>query len=139
LKKNLKIILLSSLIGALFACVFFLSIKEKTEAKNITYIYGFQVGAFKNFENANELKENYPYAKIIKENDYYRVFIGFTVDNKELLQNIYANEEYYMKELIVSDEIKNNITKYDELLLNSNEDTRLLVIKSMMEIMPDEL
>jgi hypothetical protein len=137
MKKNIKIILLSSLLGAIFAGIFFLSIKEKTEAKNISYVYGFQIGVFKNLENANRLKENYSSAKIIKESDYYRVFIGFTVENKELFQDIFKNDEYYIKELIVNDELRNNIIKYDEVLKNSNE--KMLIINNMLELMPDEL
>jgi lipopolysaccharide export LptBFGC system permease protein LptF len=137
MKKILKIILLSSLLGTIFATIFFLSIKTKTEAKSTSLIYGLQVGAFKNEDNAHKLEENYTYSKVIKDNDYYRVFIGFTKDNLDILKDIYQDKNYYIKELNVSVEVEDNIIKYDELLKSSSE--KMLVIKSTLEVMPDEL
>ncbi len=141
MKQNIKIILFSCLVGSIFAGVFFLNIKNKAEAKSLPILYAFQVGVFKNETNALNTKKSYSFAKVIKDNEYYRVFIGVTVQNKEMLQEIFSQQQgyYYIKEIQVTEELYNNISKYDTLLTKASVENRLAIINNMLESMPDEL
>lgn len=141
MKKTLKIVFFSSLLGVVLAGLFFFNIKEKAEAKNKPILYAFQVGVFKNKENASNYRNRFSLGKIIHDGEYYRIFIGVTVDNKEMLASFFDQENYsyYIKELEASEEILNEIKKYDELLVKSNEENRMLIIKNMLESYQNEL
>lgn len=141
MKQNAKIFVFSCLIGATLAGIFFLSIKDKAEAKSVPVIYAFQVGVFKNLSNAESYKNNYSYAKVIKDQDLYRVFIGVTLNNMDLLKSLFDKQgyNYYIKEIKVSDEMIDNITKYDKLLIQAVENNQNLLLKNMLESLPDEL
>lgn len=141
MKKNIKIIILSILIGATLALIFFLNVKEKAMAKNRNIIYAFQVGVFKQEQNALNLSKKYENIKVMKDSLYYRVFIGTTISNQEKLKNHFRNLQYnyYIKEIEVSNEIMEKITKFDELLNNSNEENIDIIIKNTLESLPNEL
>lgn len=137
--KNIRVILFSCLIGSILAGAFFLNVKDKASAKNRPLVYVFQVGVFKNEQNAINLTNKYSFSKIVKDNDYYRVFIGATVNNKDILMNYFKDNEinYYLKEIAVSEIIQSELIKYDEVLKSSNE--LELVMSKMLECLPDEL
>lgn len=141
MKQNVKIIIFSCLIGATLAGIFFLGVKEKAEAKTKPVLYAFQVGVFKSFDNANNLKNNYASAKVIKDQEYYRVFIGVTVNNKDILRNLFETQgyNYYVKEMQISEELQESIIKYDEFFMQTSEVNREEVLKNMLECLPDEL
>lgn len=141
MKKTLKIILFSCIVGTLLATTFFLSIKEKASAKNKPVLYAFQVGVFKNKDNANNFKNRYETAKVFWDDEYYRVFIGITSENKEILEGIFneKNYSYYVKELDVTDELEIEVKKYDELYRQTSEENKSLVLKNLLESLPNEL
>lgn len=141
MKQTIKVIIFSCFIGATLAGIFFLSIKEKAEAKVTPIVYAFQVGVFKNISNAEKEKNEYSFAKIVKDGDLYRVFIGVTVKNKDILKEKFdkQNINYYIKEISVADVTFNNILKYDEILLRASLENNLPILKQMLEVMPDEL
>ena len=141
MKQTVKILVFSSLIGTVLAIVFFGSIKNKAEAKSMPVVSAFQVGVFKSLENAEHLKNNYPYAKIIKDNNLYRVLIGVTINNKEILKNIFKEKEYefYIKDIKVSEELFNNLVKYDDLFTKSSKENQEAILKTMLESFLDEL
>lgn len=141
MKKTLKIVLFSCLVGTFLAGAFFLSVKEKANAKNKPILYAFQVGVFKNKDNANNFKNKYPTAKVFWDSEYYRVFIGVTSKNKDVLETLFntQNYSYYIKELDIAEEIELQIEKYDELLSKTNDENKALIIKNMLESLPNEL
>lgn len=141
MKKTLKIVFFSSLLGVVLAGLFFFNIKDKAEAKNKPILYAFQVGVFKNKENANNYRNRFSLGKVVYDGEYYRIYIGVTVDNKEMLASIFDKENYsyYIKELETTETILNEIKKYDELLVKSNEENRMLIIKNMLESYQNEL
>lgn len=141
MKKTLKIVLFSSLLGVVLAGLFFFNIKDKAEAKNKPILYAFQVGVFKNKENANNYRNRFSLGKVVYDGEYYRIYIGVTVDNKEMLASIFDKENYsyYIKELETTETVLNEIKKYDELLVKSNEENRMLIIKNMLESYQNEL
>lgn len=141
MKKTLKIVFFSSLLGVVLAGLFFFNIKDKAEAKNKPILYAFQVGVFKNKENANNYRNRFSLGKVVYDGEYYRIYIGVTVDNKEMLASIFDRENYsyYIKELETTETVLNEIKKYDELLVKSNEENRMLIIKNMLESYQNEL
>lgn len=141
MKKTLKIVLFSSLLGVVLAGLFFFNIKDKAEAKNKPVLYAFQVGVFKSLENATSYKSRFPLGIVLQDGEYYRVYIGITANSKELLSNIFNKENYnyYIKELETTEEILTNIKKFDELLAKSSEENRILIIKNMLESYQNEL
>ncbi len=141
MKQTIKIILISSLLGTLLAGLFFLSIKNKAEAKTIPTLYAYQVGVYKNYDNALKAAENYFCSKIVKEKDLYRVFIGITKTNKEFFSHFYDTHgyNYYIKEIPVQEDFEKKIKKYDALLLETSEEAQEKVIATMLESFPDEL
>ena len=141
MKQTLKIILFSSLVGTILAGIFFLTVKDKAEAKIIPHVYAYQVGVYKNEANALNSITNYHFAKVVKDHDLYRVFIGVTVNNKDLLSK-YFNElgySYYLKELQLSEAILKEIENFDILLAKTSIDTQNKVIEKMLESLPNEL
>lgn len=141
MRKNFKIILFSCLVGSVLAGLFFLNVKEKAEAKNKNIIYAFQVGVFKNKENASNLQAKYGLTKVVKEEDYYRVFLAVTVKNKDLLEQKYIEKGYnfFIKEIEVTDEYLTKILKYDDLYQKTTPQNQELVLKSIIESLPNEL
>lgn len=135
MKQSLKVVLFSCLIGTIFAGLFFLTVKNKAEAKAVPSIYAFQVGVFKNQENAINTAKNYENAQIIEEEGLYRVYIGLTVNNQDVLKNYFdkLGYNYYIKEVQVEENIIENIKKYDALFLQTSEENQAMVIKSMLE------
>lgn len=141
MKQTIKFFLLSCIIGASLASIFFLSIKSKAEAKTLSSVYVFQVGVFKNLTNAENFKTQYYFAKILKDKELYRVLIGATLSNKDLLEKNFKDQgyDYYIKTINVSDNVLNNIKKYDELLRQTKQENQKLIIKKILESLPDEL
>lgn len=135
MKKTLKVVFFSSMLGVILAGLFFFNIKDKAEAKNKPFLYAFQVGVFKNRENANNYRMKFPLGKVVHDGEYYRVYIGITRNNKELISNIFDSENYsyYIKELETTEEMEEEIKKYDELLKNSSEENRMTILKNMLE------
>lgn len=135
MKKTLKIVLFSSMLGVILAGLFFFNIKDKAEAKNKPFLYAFQVGVFKNRENANNYRLKFPLGKVVHDGEYYRVYIGITRNNKELLSDLFdsQNYSYYIKEIETSEEMEREILKYDELLEKSSEENRISILKNMLE------
>ena len=126
----------------MLAGAFFFNIKEKANAKNKPVLYAFQVGVFKNQKNANNFTMRYPNAHVFFDKEYYRIFIGITKDNKDVLVHYFdkQNLSYYIKEIEPpTQEILENIQKYDELLLKTAEENIALVLKNMLESLPNEL
>lgn len=129
------------MLGILLAGLFFLNVKDKAEAKNKPILYAYQVGVFKNKENASNYKGRFSLGKVVYDKEYYRVFIGITIENKELLSSIFDNEKYsyYIKEIEITEEKMMEIKKYDELLRQSSEENKLTIIKKMLESLPNEI
>lgn len=127
--------------GALLAGGFFWSIKDKAEAKTTPVLYAYQVGVFKNKENASIFQQNFEAAKIVKDQEIYRVFIGITISNKELLQTIFDSSlyTYYLKEIPVPLNVYEEVQKYDVILAHASLDNQKSIVRTMLGILPDEL
>lgn len=141
MKKYLKIILFSCSVGLLLAGLFFFNVKEKANAQKKVSVYAYQVGVFKNLENAKNFQMRYTTSKIVYDKEYYRVFIGVTMSNKEILSALFDKKgyTYFIKELDLPNETMLEIQKYDELLAKTGEENQEVVLKNMLESLPNEL
>lgn len=136
--KSLKILIFSFLVGGTLAACFFFSIKETPKALEKNVVYAYQVGVYSSLENAQKGVNFYPTAKIFKDNDFYRILIGVTLDNEEILTNYFSNYEVYKKPLVVDKNVYDEIKKYDELLKNSSSDNYNVILNKMLGILPND-
>ena len=139
MKKTFKMIIFSCLVGGTLAACFFFSIKEEPLAKGKNIVYAFQVGVFEQEKNAINAMKNYSSIKMFKDKDYYRLFIGVTTNNIDILKNYFSKYDVYIKEIIVSEEEYNELAKYDELLKKSNAENYNGIIQNMLEVLNSEL
>ncbi len=128
MKSYGKLIIGAIVIGAFFAYLFFKDINKEVMAleKNSQNIYLFQVGVFKNLDNANNYAKNFPSKIIYQTADYYRVVTCLTTmeNNKNKLKEYYnvKNIDYYLKKVEGSPEFNQKLEKYEELLSKTTKE-----------------
>ena len=141
MKKKLLIMLFALLLGGSMALItlYKLNFKAKTYPVAI-----YQLGVYKNYDNALKKAQDAKGAIIISRDDNYQV-IGAIASSKESqnkLANLLKNEQldYYLKELDLNEESKETIDEY-ELLINKTDDLEVLkklneeLLKSILERM----
>ena len=86
MKKVIITILFSLAIGATFAYILFKNVNKEVDLvlKEENTVTFFQVGVFKNEDNANNYMQKYSSSIVIKDNEYYRVIISI-LSNKEAI------------------------------------------------------
>lgn len=138
MKKYLKILLVAGICGALIAFFFYKDINKEVRAitKKEEVITLFQVGVFKNYQNAQKVADTYPVSYIYKNEDYYRVIISLSSlkDNIIKLENIYQNKEinYYKKEIKVTKSFIEKIASYESILQKSYNEEVINNLESSM-------
>lgn len=122
--KNIFMILL----GSFFAVAISYFFNAKTEAPVIstnTSLKAFQLGAFKEESSATELALKYD-AKVINENGYFYVYYSVLKDEANINKMINCLDHkkiyYYIKEVSASENYKNELTKYEELMKNTTSE-----------------
>ena len=80
-------------------------------------------------------------AKVVKDQDVYRVFVGVTSSNQELLKSLFDSFGYiyYIKEMYISDSLCEAIQKYDIVLAQASSTSQMEILKTMLGMIPDEL
>ncbi len=141
MKKIFITILISLSIGSIFAFIMFKNVNKEVELvlKDTQTVNFFQVGVFKNAENADTFMQNYNSSIIIKDKDYYRVIIGITKSEEATLKlkNYFTslNIDYYVKQENIND---NNfllkLQEYEELLIKSNEETYNTINQNILKL-----
>ena len=102
MKKYLKILVFSLLIGIVLAYFFYRDINKEVRAisKKEEVLTLFQVGVFKDYSNALEYSNTFSSSTIYPDNDYYRVIIAISYHEevKTKLEIYYTNKEinYYL-------------------------------------------
>lgn len=128
MKKYLKILLFSVAIGGLLAYLLYRDINKEVRAisKKEEVVTIFQTGVFKDYNNALEFSKTFASSIIYQDNDYYRVIIALTYheDVKTKLEVIYTNKEinYYLKEVRVSKDLIEKISKFENIILKSDKE-----------------
>ena len=116
------------LLGSFFAIAISYFFNAKTEASVIstnTSLKAFQLGAFKEESSATELALKYD-AKVINENGYFYVYYSVLKDEANINKMINCLDHkkiyYYIKEVGASENYKNELTKYEELMKNTTSE-----------------
>ncbi len=125
MKKYLIIILLAIITGGLFAI--FIFSKNNTEDvivnTEVVKVYLFQIGVFKNLNNAEVLSTQHSSSIIVNEKDLYWVYTAIYNDEK-LIEKYkkYLNEKnisYYIKEDYIGKNDYLKMRKYENVVEKS--------------------
>ena len=130
MKKIFLTILISILVGGSFAFIIYKNVDQEVklainEEDIVTF---FQVGVFKNEENANSFMQNFNSSIIIKDKDYYRVIIAILKDEEAILkEKAYFDSlgiSYYLKKETVSNlDFTTKLQEYEQMLINASNET----------------
>lgn len=141
MKKFLSIIIFALLVGTILAFFFYKDINEEVKAiaKKEELVTLFQVGVFKDKDNASKFANTFTSSCIYEDNTYYRVIIGISYheEAKLKLENIFLNEgiEYYLKETRVSKDLIVKLNNYETILLKTNKKEVVYnILNSMLEL-----
>jgi len=136
LKKIFISILLALVIGFTFGCIFLKKFNLSTATSNKLEVYAFQVGVYKNYDNALNVS-NLNNGVIINDNNNYRVYSAF-LSNEDIVNNLKQyynanNINYYLKKIEVSNNTLEIINNYEILLKSASTDKYSMIIKEMMK------
>lgn len=139
MKKMLISIILAITCGFIFGMFFLKKFDQQSQiaVSNInTQAYAFQIGVFKNKENAlNFAAANY--GMVVNDEDLYRVYTVI-LNNESIInrvKNYYQtnNINFYLKAVNISNDATNTINNY-EMLLEKTEDSNFeLILKKLTE------
>lgn len=131
---NKKFIILCIIIGFSFSLLI-LFIYKKNNINNVedAKIYLLQAGAFKDYDNAVKLTKSLQTYTVIKEDMLYKVYVSVarSKTNAEKLKVFYNNmgNNIYIRVQIINDKKFNDIlSKYDELISETNDKNTLLTL-----------
>lgn len=128
MKKYLKILIVASLLGGILAFLFFKDLNKEVIAITTkdNNIYIFQVGVFKNLDNANNFTNNFTTSLIYQDEEYYRVIVGIASNNKnkEKLEKYFEEKKinYYIKQKRVDKNYLKDIKEYEDVLIKTDKD-----------------
>lgn len=140
MKKALVTILLAAFIGVLLGKIIFDQYKMKVDTViNVTneHVYGIQYGVYKSLENANKKVEGLSFSAIVKDNDYYRVYIGFatTTELANKIGEIYQKrgKDIYIRSILMENkEFVDVLHQYELLMQNDITDDLMLKVQSQI-------
>lgn len=106
MKKKLKIIFLALILGGCFALI---TLLKFSSFKSVPQLY--QLGVYKNLDNAEKMADELPGAIILKNEDTYQVIgaIARSQVSKEKIESLLSKENinYYKKPInLTSDELQ---------------------------------
>lgn len=139
MKKTILAILLATIIGFTFGFFFLkkLNTETITEVSNIkSQVYAFQIGVYKNKDNAIREANNNK-GIVILDNDIYRVYVALLKD-QVLINNLKSYYDsigvnYYLKAINVSSKTDNIIDNYETLLNNCDSSNYSIILDSMLK------
>ncbi len=139
MKKTIITIILATIIGFTFGLFFLkkLNTETITEVSNIkSQVYAFQIGVYKNKDNAIREANNNK-GIVILDNDIYRVYVALLKD-QVLINNLKSYYDsigvnYYLKAINVSSKTDNIIDNYETLLNNCDSSNYSIILDSMLK------
>lgn len=139
MKKTLFTILMAIVIGFTFGYLFLRKFNTDTlmEVSSIkNQCYAFQVGVYKNKENAYRTAESYK-GIVIPDNDLYRVYIAFLKDENLInsLKGYYDKNgiRYYLKAINISNKTNSIVDNYEIILKKTSLDNYGLILENMLK------
>ena len=141
MKTYLKVVIGAVIIGGVFAYFFYKDISEEVIAlTNKNYeVNLFQVGVFKNRDNALNYQDNFASSIIYEDGDYYRVLVGIAYheENKVKLEAFLTNKgvDYYIKKVKMNEEFIRSLENYETVMLKTDKEEVINNInKAMLEL-----
>lgn len=141
MKTYLKVVIGAIIIGGVFAYFFYKDIsKEVIALTNKNYeVSLFQVGVFKNQDNALNYQDNFESSIIYENGDYYRVLVGIAYheENKVKLESFLTNKgvDYYIKKVKMNEEFIKSLENYETVMLKTDKEEVINNInKAMLEL-----
>lgn len=126
MKKIIITVVSALLVGVLFGVLYFKNTKENiAEALSLdNEAIAFQVGVYKDIENAKKEVKKYPSGVIIIDREFYRIFIAIS-NNSEVINKLktyYDSKKinYYLKNIVIKDEFVESFNSYQEVLLKTS-------------------
>lgn len=126
MKKIIITVVSALLVGILFGVLYFKNTKENIAAALSldNEAVAFQVGVYKDIENAKKEVKKYPSGVIIIDGEFYRIFIAIS-NNSEVINKLktYYNSKkinYYLKNIVIKDEFVEAFNSYQEVLLKTS-------------------
>ncbi|MBO5475719.1 MAG: hypothetical protein J5982_04385 [Bacilli bacterium] len=128
-------VIISVIIGSLFMKVSNNPSDSSTLVNYENNIKAFQVAAYTSTQAAEEEAKN-KNGIVIKDDDYYCVYIAILRDSSNVNRMIkYLNDTqtyYYVKNIDLSSDIQDNLTKYEELMKNTNSDVAFIKLNNQI-------
>lgn len=125
MKKTVLTALFAFLLGIVLSALTVYNLKDKLNLISKDFkVTAFQIGVFKSIENAEKAKEKYPNALIVKEEEYYRVYVGVASgkDWENSLETYFLenNVNVYPKEIKVTHAFYEELNGYKKIFQNSD-------------------
>lgn len=128
MKKVFITIIMAILLGCVFAFFFFKDNNKKEVVSTyptITTGYAFQVGVYRNLDNAKKEANKYVSGTIITDNEFNRVYIGLgknliVLDKLKEYYNS-KNINYYMRRIDIPKDFSETFNMYEQVLRDTND------------------
>lgn len=135
--KNLKPVLLASVVGCASALAIFRVVEDNTLSTPPGNVIAIQLGVFKDEAAALEMKEKCG-GEIFEESGIYRLYYSILKndDNIEFVKT-YLNEQgisYYLKPLNLSKSVLKEGEEYETVMAKSKSDARLSINKELLNM-----
>lgn len=127
LKKTIKTMGFAFLIGGVCTYLFFQYVGTDLSVLsfNKESAYAFQAGVYFDLEQAQKEAAKYTSAVVIKEDEYYHVYLNITKDEevKNIMQKYYQsnNIDVHAKKINVSKDFLKELEKYESLIKQTEE------------------
>ena len=144
MKKYILVFISALIVGSIFAIYVYKGIDTSFAiSKTDNEVIIFQIGVYKDLENAINLTKKYPSSVIINEEELFRVYIGIAKDKEiiESYRNYYDsnNITYYEKKININKKCLNEIEKYERMIKKGyNSDTYNNINKILLNYYKDE-
>ena len=97
-------------------------------SSNTDYVYVFQLGIYKNIDNANKKSNEYSESIIFSKDDYYRVIasVCYSNDTCDILKKYFDDKgiKYYLKKYKIDNSFIKEL-KYYETVINKVSDSAI--------------
>lgn len=128
-------VIIAVFIGSLFMKVSSDSDDSTTLVNYENNVKAFQVAAYNSRSSAEDEAKS-KNGVVIKDEDYYCVYIAILRDSSNINRMIkYLNDTqtyYYVKNIDLSSEVQDNLTKYEELMKNTNSDVAFIKLNNQI-------
>ncbi len=134
---KLKPILLAVFVGCTCAFYLFKNVENNTKKESSYNAVAIQIGVFKDSKNAHAMASSYGGA-VFQDDDLYRVYYSIlnrdeNIDFiKEHLDDLGIN--YYLKSLKVSDDVLANSKEYENMMVKTNEESKLAINEELLNM-----